>query len=431
MENIVNLNQISLIPVRWRKVIQIATMFYALTWSVLFVAGIPLRIGELTRTCYGPACPSLTLEIWEVMVLASLNISMTSYAYYQVAFEILLVLVSIIPIAFIFWRMSHTWIGILAILALLSVGTNIANVLLALFNQYPQFGIPMAAFSRAMLVFIYLFVFLFPTGKFVLPWTKGFLVTGIFAHILLGDTTLRLFTNNQAYLQSAYLVWIWVTLVITLVGVYVQIYRYRNISGARERQQSKFVIAGIIMLWLSVLTWVIVIELYPHPSGLQKLLAQTLGVIPIYLLQYFLPVAVSMSILRYRLWDIDVIIRRTLVYGTLTTTLLLVYFGSVVMLQLGFRSLTGQDSPLAIVISTLSIAALFSPLRDRIQNFIDRRFYRQRYDARKTLEAFTSAARNEGDIEVLSEQLLQAVSDTIQPKHVSLWLVHKNKNATH
>jgi hypothetical protein len=431
MKNDGNLNQVSLIPPRWRRGVQIATMLYTLAWIVLFIAGIPARVGELSRTCYGPACPPLTLEIWEVIILDSSGISMTSYAYFQIAFEVLLVLVSIVPIAFIFWRMSHTWIGILAILALLSVGTNIANVLMAFFNQYPQIGIPMAAFSRAMLVSIYLFVFLFPTGKFVLSWSKGFLIIGIFAHILLGDTTLRMFTNNQNYLHSAYLVWIWVALVITMVGLYIQIYRYRNISGVRERQQSKYVIVGFVSLWLSVLIWLIVVEIFPYRPGLPRLLGQTLGVIPIYLLQYFLPVAVSMSILRYRLWDIDVFIRRTLVYGTLTTTLVLVYFGSVVLLQLGFRSLTGQESPLAIVISTLSIAALFNPLRNRIQDFIDRRFYRQRYDARQTLEAFTSAARNEGDIEALSQQLLQAVNDTIQPKQVSLWLVHKEKNIPH
>jgi hypothetical protein len=135
-----------------------------------------------------------------------------------------------------------------------------------------------------------------------------------------------------------------------------------------------------------------------------------------------IPIATGIAILKYRLYDIDLIINRTLVYCTLTASLALVYLASVVTLQYVFRTLTGQESQLAIVASTLAIAALFNPLRRRVQAFVDRRFYRRKYDAAKTLEAFSGRLRNETDLDALSENLVSVVRETMQPAHVSVWL---------
>ena len=134
------------------------------------------------------------------------------------------------------------------------------------------------------------------------------------------------------------------------------------------------------------------------------------------------PIAIGIAILRYRLYDIDLLINRTLVYGSLTAMLVTLYFGGIVVLQRMFVILTGQQSTLAVVASTLLIAALFTPLRRRIQSFIDRHFYRSKYDARKTLEAFSATLRDETDLEALSDDLVGVVRDTMQPAHVSLWL---------
>jgi hypothetical protein len=134
------------------------------------------------------------------------------------------------------------------------------------------------------------------------------------------------------------------------------------------------------------------------------------------------PVFTYIAILKYRLYNIDILINRTLVYGSLTATLIALYFGGIVLLQTLFVALTGQQSTLAVVASTLLIAALFTPLRRRIQSFIDRRFYRRKYDARKTLEAFSAQLRDETDLEALNNDLIGVVRETMQPEHVSLWL---------
>jgi len=135
-----------------------------------------------------------------------------------------------------------------------------------------------------------------------------------------------------------------------------------------------------------------------------------------------IPVGVGIAVLRYRLYDIDLLINRTLVYGSLTVTLVALYFGGIVVLQRVFILLTGQQSTLAVVASTLAIAALFNPLRRRVQGFVDRRFYRRKYDARKTLEAFSAKLRDETDLEALNNELVGVVRETMQPAHVPVWL---------
>jgi len=146
------------------------------------------------------------------------------------------------------------------------------------------------------------------------------------------------------------------------------------------------------------------------------------GTIILQVFPIVLAVVVGLAILRYRLFDIDLIIRRTLIYAVMTAVLGLIYFGSVVVMESLLRALSNADSPLVIVVSTLLIAALFGPLRARIQRVIDRAFYRRKYDAAKTLAAFGASARDETDLERLRERLMAVVDETMQPEHVGLWL---------
>ena len=188
--------------------------------------------------------------------------------------------------------------------------------------------------------------------------------------------------------------------------------RYRR-SGPTQRQQIKW----LALAALAIPVWFLT-------NAPVEAVAPTLFLILDSLVFAMIPVAAGIAILRYRLYDIDVVINRTLVYGSLTATLALVYFGGVTVTQAIFRALTGQEQQpqLAIVASTLVIAALFNPLRRRIQGFIDRRFYRRKYDARKTLADFSSRLRNETDLDRLSGELVSVVRETMQPEHVSVWL---------
>jgi hypothetical protein len=200
------------------------------------------------------------------------------------------------------------------------------------------------------------------------------------------------------------------TLVALLLAVVSMIVRFRLSIGV-ERQQLKWIVyAGAVAAGGFALTLFLT---GPFANAVFALA---------FLAFIGVPVAAGVAILRYRLYEIDLIINRTLVYGALTAALVLVYLGGVVLLQYIFRALTGQESQLAVVASTLVIAALFNPLRRRIQTFIDRLFYRRRYDAAKTLEAFSARLRDRTDLDALSGELVGVVRETLQPAHISLWL---------
>ena len=195
---------------------------------------------------------------------------------------------------------------------------------------------------------------------------------------------------------------------LAVAGLVVRLRRSRGV----ERQQLKWFTYSAALVGVGFATSILI------PDGPAADLVFLVGLLAL----AGLPVAAGIAILRYHLYDIDVIVNRTLVYGSLTALLVALYVGSVVFLQYAFRVITGGGSQLAIVVSTLVIAALFDPLRRRVQNFIDRRFYRRKYDAQKTLSTFSHTLREETDLEALNAELLSVVRETVQPEHVSLWL---------
>jgi hypothetical protein len=207
-------------------------------------------------------------------------------------------------------------------------------------------------------------------------------------------------------------------------AIYAQVYRYRYVYTPSERQQTKWVSFGLILWWLLILILYIPYSIESSLPPDSPLPWWTLYSSVYWLTLAIVPLSLSIAVLRYRLYDIDIIINRTLVYGSLTLMLALLYFGGVTVTQALFTALTGQEEQpqLVIVVSTLVIAALFTPLRRRIQSFIDRSFYRRKYDAAKTLEEFSMKLRDETDLEALRDDLVGVVAETMQPAHVSLWL---------
>jgi hypothetical protein len=208
-----------------------------------------------------------------------------------------------------------------------------------------------------------------------------------------------------------------VIFVAILISVASLVFRYLRATGIQRQQIKWFAYAAALngfLIAIDTLGLTDVLLSYPFGEALWNVLG-TVAFVSLY-------AAVGIAILRYRLYDIDIIINRTLVYGSLTATLVALYFGGIVVMQMLFVLLSGQQSTLAVVASTLLIAGLFNPLRRRIQTFIDRSFYRKKYDAAKTLESFSTKLRNETDLEALSGDLIGVVRETMQPAHVSLWL---------
>jgi hypothetical protein len=259
-----------------------------------------------------------------------------------------------------------------------------------------------------------LLMLLFPTGR--LPsrrWRPlAWISTAAGAALL----SLVVFFDNPDQVGGAVSIAAFVVVSVIFTAILLSalsiVVRYRRARGA-ERQQLKWFALAAVLIGFATAGHLLFLDLLLPEAFLNLLDAATITC---------LYVAVGIAILRYRLYDIDIIINRTLVYGTLTVTLVLVYFGSVVGLQYILRALTGQESQLAIVASTLTIAALFNPLHRRIQTSIDRLFYRRKYDAAKTLDEFSSKLRDETDLDALNSDLVKVVRDTMQPEHVSLWL---------
>jgi hypothetical protein len=214
-------------------------------------------------------------------------------------------------------------------------------------------------------------------------------------------------------------------LLCMVLSVFSLVLRYRHSRG-EERQQIKWIAFAASLIGSLYVSAMIGSIVYPQKTWFAPGSPAWLIVLEYAALFSFtvIPVAIGFAMLRYRLYDIDVVINRALVYGSLTVTLALVYLGGVATIQAAFRAITGQEQQpqLAVVVSTLALAALFNPLRTRIQSFIDRRFYRRKYDAARTLENFAARLRDEIDLEALGGDLVSVVRETVQPEHVTLWL---------
>ena len=202
---------------------------------------------------------------------------------------------------------------------------------------------------------------------------------------------------------------------LMLVAVISLFIRLRH-AGEQERQQIKWPVYAIVLaIGGAVLT-------FPVSEAIGSASLKWIGFVSLVVGVIAIPISMGIAIMRYRLYEIDVLINRTLVYGSLTATLVALYFGGIVLLQRGFVVFTGERSTLAVVVSTLAIAALFNPLRRRLQALVDRRFYRRKYDAAKALSAFSARLRDETDLTTLSDDLVEVVRETMQPAHASLWL---------
>jgi len=385
----------------------------------LFIAGIPARFSDqLTRL--------------ESLSLLDIGLSSGVYAGIVLGVDFLVILAHIGIAGVILWRRPYDWMALFVAFTLvisggaLPIATAAASAELYPFWLFLDRGvIYLSLLSSVVLLYV------FPDGRFVPAWTR---LLG-FAWALI--SFLAMFFPGSALSLASWpmLLRLLLLLVWSGIGVSVQIYRYQNVSSPVQRQQTKWALLGLT----AAVVGPIVLLMQPEAGGqtvaVSNLLYQRVGAG--FFTMTFLsgltsstffrlgtmlfPISFAIAILRYRLWDIDVLINRTLVYATLTGLLLLLYFLSVVIFESLFQLVLGQGE-FAVVASTLGIAAVFNPLRGRVQEFIDRSFYRHKYDALQILASFSSSLREEVDLDQLRGKLQEVVAETMQPVTIWLWL---------
>jgi hypothetical protein len=403
---------------RWLMVARGVWITLVILTLAIFFASLPVYIALLQTLCAGTECVSgALLTPAQAGVLRGIGLSLSDYAAYSLAFTLATIVVCLGVSTLIVWRRSDDRMALLVALMLVTLGPFSAMTTITArpsFWQVPAACLVYLAIALFVLVFL-----LFPTGRFVPSFTRWIAVVTL-AVLVPSYLPNSPVTQNPSALYVDYLVSLGIVATLALV----QQYRYRRISSPLQRQQTKWVVFGLAVP-CAVLVGGFGLMIIPAlgdtsaPTGAsyQLALGAFLGCTLL-----LIPLSFGFAMLHARLWDIDVLINRTLVYGTLTVILTAVYVGLVIELQALLRSIISHDSGVAIVLSTLAIYMLFQPLRRRIQRIIDRRFYRSKYDAAKTVAAFSATLRQEVDLSQLREQLLAVVQETMQPAHVSLWL---------
>lgn len=393
-------------------VARLGTMSLVVLTIAAFLPLLPAYVSSLRTACSGAACPIGQLTPQTVQALEAVGLSVNAFVAYTLVLTLLTLLICWSVAAVIVWRKSGDWMALLVAVMLVLMGTSYVTHLLL--QQPSPWQVPALLLDILTFGIFFLVFCLFPSGRFVPSWL-GFLPVG---WIVWGLVTISLHGVPGFY--SLHLVGFLAGL-ITIVST--QVYRYRRVSSLGERQQTKWVVWGASIAMMSVVSVSLPEALIPsvvEQNWLYRLLDAPILTFALFLGAF----SIGIAILRYRLWDIDVLINRTMVYGMLTASLAFLYVGLVMALQFLLRRLLGQTNDVALVASTLVIATLFQPLRRRIQHGIDRRFYRSKYDAAQTLADFSARLRLREDIELstLTQDLLAVVEQTMQPAHVSLWL---------
>jgi hypothetical protein len=356
-----------------------------------------------------------------IQELSSFGLSTGSYAVLLIIFFIIQAAIWDGVGFLVFWRRSDEWFALVTAFFLVMFNTTYPGFpISALQLTFPALTVPITLASVLALASLALFLMLFPNGRLVPRWMWPFLV-------LLMLSTISTVIPPDSRLSSNNLpAWIPGLLNLITYGaiLFSQIYRYLRVSTRAERQQTKWVIFGILIMLIGLVLLSPIFNFFFPTYGSQPDSPSSvfIGLVNYPVMLLSIPVTIGIAALRFRLYDIDVVINRALVYGTLTLSLGLVYFGLIFGSQFLFQNMFHQTNAIALVISTLVIAALFQPLRRRIQRIIDKRFYRRKYDAARTLAAFSATLRSEVDLSQLHEHLLSVVEETMQPTHVSLWL---------
>ena len=401
----------------------------------LFVASLPVYYVQIQRACVDLVTCNLAgaLTAKGLQQLPALGFSVSGYAAFLTIFFTIIVAIWGGVGFLIFWRRSDEWFALLTAFLLVMFNTTYPGFPITVLTlSYPALTVPITIMGMLGLASLAFFLVLFPNGRLVPRWMGLFLLLAIIGTVSTALPPTSPFNSNNVP------GWLNQMLNVLAFGaiIFSQIYRYIRVSTRVERQQIKWVVFGIIIMLIGISVLPLIFNFFFPTYFSQPNIPSSviLGLMNYPILLLSLPLSIGVAILRYRLWDIDRIINRTLVYGVLTVILLAVYLGLIFALQFLLSGIINRNNDVAIVVSTLTIAALFQPLRQRIQRIIDRRFYRSKYDAAKIIATFSDTLREEVDLNTLSEHLVAVVQETMQPAHVSLWLrqseQHKRSEAS-
>ena len=407
---------------RWLILARIAWVVVVVLSLAVSIADIPLEFARLHIACVGSSCSGQQLTAGIVQELHHMNLSVDFYAACFVILDFGFYFVWVVVAVVIFWRKSNDWMALLVALFLVlfpatqGLGGPLGSPA-EVGAAYPSLQFLTSFLDGLGWVSFLLFLYLFPDGRFVPRWT-----TVLIFVMLVGPVLSALFPNLYFNLIKVLPGLDFAPIVCGIgIGIFSQIYRYIRVSNRVQRQQTKWIVLGVTAA-VGIFIGLVVISSRSPSGDNYNFLGEVIGNIVFSGVVLLIPLSIGFSILRYRLYDIDFLINRTLVYGILTALLAMIYFSLVFGLQYLLHGLTKESNDIVIVASTLAIAALFQPLRRRIQKLIDRRFYRQKYDAVRTLEAFSATLRNEVELDQLREHLISVVQETMQPAHVSLWI---------
>ena len=407
---------------RWLTIARAMWLLITGVGIVMFAVGVRLRFQQLTTTCTGSDCLPQQLAPEALPPMAEIGLTLTQYAVFQIMTPVIFAVVCVAVGALIFWQRSHEFMAFSSSLWLVTIGlTLFEEEVRATGAAYPWLQpAALVVVWLGGIILLPLFFCIFPNGRFAPRWTKwGWLITS--AIFVSFGTAAELFPSAYATYQ-AFGGYLWFSMLLGCIAV--QFYRYRYLSMANERQQTKWVIFAFLGTIAVLVTFLLVNPLFldfrvqEAENAVRNILGRAVSTFAFLMI----PLGIGISILRYRLYDIDIIIRQTVQYSIVSALLAAVYFGSITLIQGGLTAVTNTQSPFAIVLSTLLVAALFNPLRQRVQAFINRRFYRQKYDAQQVLADFAQTARDEVDMDKLAAALQSVVQETMQPDQVGIWL---------
>lgn len=412
----------------WLTFVRILWLMVALLSIGLFIVSIPQHAHHLHVVCSNALCGGSERAAQLTRELHSLGLTLDFYAAYSLSLQIVFALGYFTIAMVIFWRKSDDWMALLVSLFLITFVLSFTDAPHKLSSSSAILGLLVACVGFIGEMTFPLCLYLFPDGRFVPRWT-GWLLIGWAAWGIL-----IYFFPGSPIISSTWFLWLEGLAFVVGLGsmIVAQVYRYQYLSTPAQRQQTKWVVFGVTIglggfFGTGFIGFILprVLLLVSPQSGLFA--SSLIGIAAItisYLSMLLIPFSLLMAIMRSRLWEIDLIVNRTLVYGTLTGTLAFVSFGGVVFLQylLGGLSRQGEGSELVVIGTTLAIVALFQPLKRRIQTVIDRRFYRRKYDVTLMLEAFSATLREEVELNTLTEKLVAVIEEAMQPAYVSLWL---------